>query len=239
MYNCVASTIRKLAELILSYDLKQDPIYKKLKDVEQALTTGPWNEKTALSSLASVERGLELKADSGIPALATLLPLHTEVMKLIKDGADKSKILVKIKAMTRTLERSEPAMKKVLYKPQAWQVLSSPVKELAELILADYTLEKDPSYKKITDALVAAGRNDFSRAKAFLYQVGHAIETKEQGYKEKIPALRGIYDLYKDAMNLCDEENSAAVEKLTILVDTLKKTEKDVNKVMYPNRYQP
>lgn len=115
---------------------------------------------------------------------------------------------------------------------------ASLIRKLAEIIVGDYTLEKDPAFKKISDALVAAGKGDYNRASSFLYQVSQAIETKESGYKEKIPALKGLTDTYKQAVALCKEQNPAAVERLTELVSTLKKTEADINKALYPNRYQ-
>jgi polyhydroxyalkanoate synthesis regulator phasin len=124
-------------------------------------------------------------------------------------------------------------------KQSTLESLALRIRKLASIILGDYTVDKDPAFKKIQDALVAAGRNDWSRAQAFLSQVGQAIETKERGYKEKVPALKGLRETYQQAMDLCKEQNPAAVEKLTILVDTLKKTEKEVNNIMYPNRYRP
>jgi hypothetical protein len=229
-----AKHVRKLAEIILSYSLERDPIYLSLENAEAALNKKNWPE--ALKLLKSIGTGLEIKADSGIPALKNLPGIHKDILELCKKQDPTA--IKKIQIIKNTIERSEAAMKKMLSKPQPWQVLSTQIRKLAEFIIADYTLEKDPSYKKITDALVAAGRNDWPRAQAFLSQAGQAIETKERGYKEKIPALKGLYETYKQALEFCKEQNPAAVEKLTILVDTLRKTEKDINKIMYPTRYQ-
>jgi hypothetical protein len=113
---------------------------------------------------------------------------------------------------------------------------ASLIRKLAKIIVGDYTLEKDPAYKKIVNALIAAGKNDFTRAHAFLYQASQAIRTKEKGYKDKIPALNGIIEIYNRAMKLCEEKNPAAVEALTELVSIFKKTEADINKALYPNQ---
>jgi hypothetical protein len=205
-----------------------------LEDAEAALDKKNWSK--AFKLLKGIGTGLEIKADSGIPALKNLPGILKDTLELCKkqDPDAVKKILI----IKNTLKKSETVMKKMLSKPQPWQVLSTQIRKFAEFIVADYTLDKDPSYKKITDALVAAGRNDWNRAQTFLSQAGQAIETKERGYKEKIPALKGLYETYKQSMELCKEQNPAAVEKLTILVDTLKKTEKDINKIMYPARYQ-
>jgi hypothetical protein len=229
-----ANRVRKLAGIILSYSLRSDPVYINLEKAEEFLNKKNWVE--ALKLLKVIDTRLEAKADSGIPALKKLPDMFKDTLELCKKQDPTT--IKKIQTIKNTLEKSEAAMERMLSKPQAWQVLSTPLRKLAELIEADYTLEKDPSYKKITDALVAAGRNDWNRAQAFLSQVGQAVETKEQGYKEKIPALRGLYETYRQALDFCKEQNPAAIEKITILVDTLKKTEKDVNKIMYPTRYQ-
>ena len=103
------------------------------------------------------------------------------------------------------------------------------IRKLADMMLEGYIAEKDPVVTKLKRVVDAIKSNDWSRAKTFLDEQLRIPMTERKNWYKNIPALKGIWDVYSEAIRLIDVKDPAAAEKVTEIIDTLKKNEKEIS----------